>query len=131
VDRVFVAQSMESFGASSTEQFFVSISRARESVTVYTDNKTRLAKAIQSSGARMNAHELLKLPAATKVIDPFESILRDKGTIPFGEKIAVKSTPQKAKQTRKTENIETARPTHLYRNHYFTRPAAQGHKMSP
>ena len=130
VDRVFVAQSIESFGASSTEQFFVSISRARESVTVYTDDKARLAKAIQSSGARMNAHELFKLPAATKVIDPFESILRDKSTIPIGEKIAVKSTPQKAKQTRKTENIETARPTHLYRNHYFARPVAQGHKIS-
>jgi len=130
VDRVFVAQSMKSFGASSTEQFYVSVSRARERVTVYTDDKARLAKAIQSSGVRMTAHELLKLPAATKTIDPFESILRDKGGIPFGEKIAVKSTPQKAEQTRKVENIETAQPTLLYRNHYFARPAAQGHKMS-
>jgi len=128
VDRVFVAQSMKSFGASSTEQFYVSVSRARERVTVYTDDKARLAKAIQSSGVRMTAHELLKLPAATKTIDPFESILRDKGGIPFGEKIAVKSTPQKAEQTRKVENIETAQPTLLYRNHYFARPAAQGHK---
>jgi len=130
VNHVFVAQSATSLGASSAEQFYVSVSRARDSVTVYTDDKARLIKAIQSSGARMTAHELLKLPAAAKIIDPFESILRDKGGIPFGEKIAVKPTPQKTKQTRKAENIETAQPGHQYRNHHFTRPAAHGHKIS-
>jgi conjugative relaxase-like TrwC/TraI family protein len=78
VDRVFVAQSAASLGASSAEQFYVSVSRARDSVTVYTDDKARLAEAIQSSGARMTAHELLKLPAPANVIDPFESMLRQK-----------------------------------------------------
>lgn len=130
VDRVFVAQSMASFGASSAEQFYVSVSRAREAVMVYTDNKVRLAEAIQFSGVRMSAHELLKLPVPTKHDDPLDSILRDKGIVPFDEETAIKFTPQKAKPVRKAENIETARPKHQYRNDYFTRPAAQGHKMS-
>jgi conjugative relaxase-like TrwC/TraI family protein len=78
VDRVFVAQSAASLGASSAEQFYVSVSRARDSVTVYTDDKARLAETIQSSGARMTAHELLKVPSAANTIDPFESMLREK-----------------------------------------------------
>jgi conjugative relaxase-like TrwC/TraI family protein len=79
VDRVLVAQSAASLGASTAEQFYVSVSRAREAVTVYTDDKARLAETIQSSGARMTAHELFKLPVPVNVIDPFESILR--GTV--------------------------------------------------
>jgi hypothetical protein len=81
VDRVFVAQSAASLGASSAEQFYVSVSRARDSVTIYTDDKARLAETIQSSGARLTAHELLKLPAAANIIDPFESMLRDKDAV--------------------------------------------------
>lgn len=39
VDRVFVGQSSESFPASSREQFYLTASRAREQVSIYTDNK--------------------------------------------------------------------------------------------
>jgi conjugative relaxase-like TrwC/TraI family protein len=81
VDRVFVAQSAASLGASSAEQFYVSVSRGRDSVTVYTDDKTRLAETIQTSGARMAAHELFKLPVSANGIDPFESMLREKSVI--------------------------------------------------
>jgi hypothetical protein len=95
VDRVLVAQSRKSFGASSAEQFYVSVSRARESVTVYTDDKERLREAIQSSGARVSAHELLKLPAPLKVLDPFESILREKTVVPAPEKVARASKPER------------------------------------
>ena len=105
VDRVFVAQSMESFGASSTEQFFVSISRARESVTIYADDKARLAEAIQSSGARVSAHELLKLPVMATAIDPFEAILREKAMI---------SSPERGRQDLKQEKehpTKTVQPT--------------------
>jgi hypothetical protein len=97
VDRVFVAQSAASLGASSAEQFYVSVSRARESVTVYTDDKARLAETIQSSGARMTAHELLKLPASTNVVDPFESILREKG--PFSVFKQMASDPEDENKT--------------------------------
>lgn len=59
VDRVFVAQSADSFVASDREQFYVSVSRAKESVTVYTDDKHGLTAAVTPSGARLSATEVL------------------------------------------------------------------------
>jgi conjugative relaxase-like TrwC/TraI family protein len=59
VDRVFVGQSSQSFAASSREQFYVSCSRARERVTVYTDNKHELREAINQSDERVSATELV------------------------------------------------------------------------
>lgn len=60
VDRVFIAQSSESFPATSREQFYVSASRARESLTVYTDDIAGLRLAIQRSDPRVTATELLR-----------------------------------------------------------------------
>jgi conjugative relaxase-like TrwC/TraI family protein len=59
VDRVFVGQSSQSFPASSREQFYVSCSRARERVTVYTDSKDQLREAIEQSDERVSATELV------------------------------------------------------------------------
>lgn len=59
VDRVLVAQSALSFPASSREQFYVSASRGKEGVTIYTDDKKALSQAIQRSGERMGATELV------------------------------------------------------------------------
>jgi hypothetical protein len=58
-DRVLVVQGAESFGASSREQFYVSASRARSGVTVYTDDRARLRDAVQRSDPRTTATELL------------------------------------------------------------------------
>jgi len=60
VDRVLIAQSSESFVASGREQFYVSASRARESVTVYTDDKSGLRRAIDRSASAMSATELAR-----------------------------------------------------------------------
>jgi len=60
VDRVFIAQSADSFPASSREQFYVSVSRGREKVTIYTDDKTALKESIWKSGTRLSATELTK-----------------------------------------------------------------------
>ncbi len=57
VDRVFIAQSAQSFAATSKEQFYVSVSRGRESVTLYTDSKEALKDEIKQSGARPLAIE--------------------------------------------------------------------------
>jgi ATP-dependent exoDNAse (exonuclease V) alpha subunit len=108
VDRVFVAQSAASLGASSTEQFYVSVSRAREAVMVYTDDKARLAESVQSSGARMTAHELLKLPSPTNVIDPFESLLREKIPIPVPEPLRPALKPKKEHVAVKVHPTESA-----------------------
>jgi ATP-dependent exoDNAse (exonuclease V) alpha subunit len=59
VDRVFVGQSAESLAASSREQFYVSVSRAKQSVTIYTDNKHDLLDAVSRSDARLSATELV------------------------------------------------------------------------
>jgi conjugative relaxase-like TrwC/TraI family protein len=61
VDRVFIGQSSQSFPASSREQFYVSVSRARKGVIVYTDEKEALREAVQQSDERVSATELLNV----------------------------------------------------------------------
>ncbi|QJW98415.1 MobF family relaxase [Frigoriglobus tundricola] len=59
VDRVFIGQSSQSWPATSREQFYVSASRGRQQVTVYTDDKDVLRDAIQQSHEKLAATELL------------------------------------------------------------------------
>lgn len=59
VDRVIIGQSSQSFPASSREQFYVSVSRGREQVLVFTDNKDDLLEAVSRSDERLSATELL------------------------------------------------------------------------
>jgi hypothetical protein len=58
VDKVLVAMGPESFGASSRQQFYVSVSRGRESVTVYCGDKGELLRAAMRSNERTSATEL-------------------------------------------------------------------------
>ncbi|HEX4610135.1 MAG TPA: MobF family relaxase [Urbifossiella sp.] len=62
VDKVFVAVGPESFAAASKEQFYVSVSRGRESATVYCEDKRDLLEAARRSSARMSATELAAAP---------------------------------------------------------------------
>jgi conjugative relaxase-like TrwC/TraI family protein len=59
VDRVFIGQAAESFPASSREQFYVSVSRARKGVAVYTDDKGALLNAISRADERLSATEFV------------------------------------------------------------------------
>ncbi len=59
VERVFIGQSAESFPASSREQFYVSVSRGTEKVTVYTNDKHELLDAVKRSDERLSATELV------------------------------------------------------------------------
>jgi ATP-dependent exoDNAse (exonuclease V) alpha subunit len=59
VDRVFIGQSSESFPASSREQFYVSVSRARQQATIYTDDKESLLDAVSRSDDRVTATEFV------------------------------------------------------------------------
>jgi len=68
VDRVFIGQGSESFPATSREQFYVSVSRARERVTIYTDDKEALKDRIRESGQRLSATELTQADAREKSI---------------------------------------------------------------
>lgn len=60
VDKVIISQSSMSFRASSKEQFYVSVSRGRQAVSIYTDDKTDLLHALSQSGERRSALELTK-----------------------------------------------------------------------
>ncbi|MGH0028956.1 MAG: ATP-dependent DNA helicase, partial [Myxococcota bacterium] len=60
VDRVFVAQSAAAFRANTREQFYVSVSRGRESIAVFTDDREALRSQISRSAARMSASEFAR-----------------------------------------------------------------------
>ena len=59
VDKVLVALGSESLAAANREQFYVSVSRGREGVRLYTDDKAAMMDAVQGSSARLSATELM------------------------------------------------------------------------
>ena len=59
-DVALVAVGPESLAAANREQFYVSVSRGREAVKLYTDDKEAVRSAIQSSGARLSATEMME-----------------------------------------------------------------------
>src|SRR5579872_339113 len=66
VDNVLVALGSDSLAAANREQFYVSVSRGREAVRLYTDDKEAMMDAVQGSAARLSAMELMQgvqLPA--------------------------------------------------------------------
>lgn len=58
---VLVAQSADSFLASSREQFYVSCSRGKQTLRIYTDNRRELQQAVGNSSTRMSGVELAEL----------------------------------------------------------------------
>jgi hypothetical protein len=59
VDCVFIAESSESFRATDREQFYVSVSRFKERLTIYTDDKRALLEAASKSSRRLSATDLV------------------------------------------------------------------------
>lgn len=65
VDAVLIALGSESFAAANRQQFYVSVSRGREAVQLYTDDKAALMDAVKANAARISASELMEgAPAA-------------------------------------------------------------------
>jgi len=60
VDHVLIAQSSDYGGAASSEQFYVSVSRGKKSVEIFTDDKDELRTQIQNSHQRISATELIR-----------------------------------------------------------------------
>ena len=58
VDRVFVAEGSEYFRAADHQQFYVSASRFKEALTIYTDDKRQLLEAVSKSSERPSATDL-------------------------------------------------------------------------
>ena len=59
VDDVFIAQPAATFPATNMKQFYVSVSRARHNVHIYTDDKEELLKHASEKGDRLSAIELI------------------------------------------------------------------------
>lgn len=76
VKRVFIAQSAESFRASSREQFYVSVSRGKEAVTIYTDDKASLLEAVKQTDERLSATELVKEQEPKRTRERGKSVIR-------------------------------------------------------
>jgi conjugative relaxase-like TrwC/TraI family protein len=73
-DAVLIAMGRDSLAAANREQFYVSVSRAREKVKIYTDDREAMMSAVKESGARLSATELMESkPASAK---PRVSIMR-------------------------------------------------------
>ncbi len=60
VDKVIISQSSMSLRASSKEQFYVSVSRGRNAVSIYTDDKQDLLQAVKQSNERRSAKDLIR-----------------------------------------------------------------------
>jgi conjugative relaxase-like TrwC/TraI family protein len=60
VDCVFVAESSESFRAAGREQFYVSASRFKDALTIYTDDKRELINVVRKSSHRPSATDLVR-----------------------------------------------------------------------
>lgn len=58
VDEVLIAQSARSFAASNMRQFYVSVSRGKENVRIYTDDKEELRARVASVTPQMSAMDL-------------------------------------------------------------------------
>jgi conjugative relaxase-like TrwC/TraI family protein len=69
VQDVFVGQSSLSLPASSLEQWYVSVSRGKERLVVYTDDKKSLREAVAQSDERLSATEFINGKAKRLAID--------------------------------------------------------------
>ncbi|HPE74769.1 MAG TPA: MobF family relaxase [Draconibacterium sp.] len=58
VDNVYIVQPSATFPATNMKQFYVSVSRGRDSVCIYTDSKEELLEHVQITGDRLSAIEL-------------------------------------------------------------------------
>lgn len=66
VPHVIIGQSAESSRAASMQQFYTSVTRGKQKVTILTDDKERLLKAVQRDSSRVSATESLKITEAAK-----------------------------------------------------------------
>jgi conjugative relaxase-like TrwC/TraI family protein len=109
VDCVFVAESSESFRAADREQFYVSASRFKQALTIYTDDKVELLEAVRKSSHRPAASDLV----AKKISEPAREAVSEPSLQPDAAKIKSGETAIiAARQTRSLR--ESVRQTHAH-----------------
>jgi conjugative relaxase-like TrwC/TraI family protein len=82
VDEVFIAQPASTFAASNMKQFYVSVSRARDRVHIYTDNKAALFDHVSDMGDRQSALELIGPEDASRFVAEQQARLEQKPPCP-------------------------------------------------
>ncbi|MEZ0611363.1 MobF family relaxase [Fibrella sp. WM1] len=108
VDSVFIAQPASTFAATNRNQFYVSVSRARTGVYIYTDDKDALLAQAAQSGDRLSALEMVKHKRAVK--RNTEHLIRTAPPRARQPKAAVKHTPASVEKS-----IQQKRPAHAPR----------------
>jgi len=76
VDVSLVALGQESFAAANKQQVYVSVSRGREAVRLYTDDKAAMMDAVQGSAARLSATELMQAAPEKKNNSALQRLIR-------------------------------------------------------
>jgi conjugative relaxase-like TrwC/TraI family protein len=71
-DKILCAMGSESLPAVSSRQFYVSVSRGREDIAIYVDDKAAVRRAIQDAGDRMTATELVRVEPSKTHSSPVE-----------------------------------------------------------
>jgi hypothetical protein len=75
VDEVFISQPASTFSATNAKQFYVSVSRGRDRVRIYTDDKEELMVQASQMGDRQSALELVGRKSKTP--DLIQQRIRD------------------------------------------------------
>jgi conjugative relaxase-like TrwC/TraI family protein len=111
VDEVFIAQPSATFAATNLNQFYVSVSRARDSVHIYTDDKTALLAHASKLGDRLSALELVKRKKPNR--EAIEHVIRTARPVPPKVKPLTKriEMPSKPKPIQRKPNSDAPRPT--------------------
>lgn len=97
VDEVFIAQPASTFAATHLNQFYVSVSRARDGIHIYTDDKAALLTHASEPGDRLSALELVKRKNPGR--EAVEHIIRTTRPIPSN----VKPSTKRNKPSNKTK----------------------------
>lgn len=99
VDAVFIAQPTSTFATTNLNQFYVSVSRARETVAIYTDDKDGLLAQAALSGERLSALELVKRKKTKR--QTAEQVVRNHQPFSAKPKVKAKSQPVEPVRPRK------------------------------
>ena len=104
-DKVIISQSSATFRAASMEQFYVSVSRGKQAVSIYTDDKETLKQAVSQTSQRRSATELLsKNQRLTKT-------LMENNRLSIFKRMRERAIENYDKLKAKMKNNELQRPT--------------------
>ncbi|MGP1345539.1 MAG: MobF family relaxase [Phycisphaerales bacterium] len=110
VDRVILAQSAASRGAASIEQFYVSASRGKQSIAIYTDDKVALVEAVHASAERLSAIELMSGQVLEAKRAPAREAMRNRAR-DLARGAGGKSTQQYTNQAQQSLPGTASKPT--------------------